>query len=1165
MKGVWWLPILVCVSLLTQAQLPSNKRTKQFISITGNDTLQLDSAPVFKGTLKLYREDELLNEGVAYTIDYLSRSIILKNQLPKSTITATYQVILLDLAKPFQHKNSAIVQREFQEIRNPFVYRPDDLNKQIIRNDGLRMNGSLSRGLAFGNNQDVVVNSNLNLQLAGKLANDIDVLAAISDDNNPIQPEGNTQQLQDFDRVYIQLSKNQTRLTVGDFEMTRPNRSYFMNYYKKSRGLQAYSGYTFKNQDVLRYGGEGALSRGRFARNIINGIEGNLGPYRLSGVNGELYIIIISGTEAVYLDGERMKRGEQNDYVIDYNTGEVTFMPKRMITQYSRIVVEFQYSDRNYARSVFHANSEYESSKYRIRANYFREQDSKNQPFLQDLTDSNKAILASVGDNINAALAPTATATREFSNRKILYRLIDTLGAQGVFVYTNQPIDTVYYEVSFSFVGQGNGDYVQALSSANGRVFNYVPPVGGIRQGSFAPVRLLISPKSLQMTTVGADLMLIKNTTISVELAQSDYDKNLFSDKDKSNDIGYGIQVSILNSQPLQAQTKDPFTLKSEIRYEHVDRNFRYVERYRNVEFDRTWNRQLSNTANADTGFDEHIVSAKTSLVKQSIGSAYYQLGYYDKEGLFNGLQHLAGAQLRYKKNAIATEAEWINTRNTQGIKPISNAVKRYRADVSRELFFLTSGVRAEYEESRFNSTIDSLLLGSFAYSQFTVYTRSTDTTRLRYQLDYTQREDYQPRNGTYQSSTLARSVNGSMEFVQRNYNRFSGSFSYRDFEVRDTAFSRLQPERTILSRIEYDYAFLKRVFTANSYFQLGSGQELRRDFQFIEVPVGQGVYVWKDFNNDGIQGLNEFVIASLSDRLQANYVKVFLPTNTIIRTNTNQFNQTLNIQPGVVWSNKTGMRKFISRWSNQTALRLDRKTTVLDALDFLNPFSSAIADSNVIAVSSLGRNTLFFNRADPTFGFDLNYQQSRNKSFLTNGFETRQRTEQGINARWNITPALGLNMGYVIGDRNYASDFFALNNFDYQFFELKPKVIYQLSQQFRITLLYNYFEGNNRADLGKQNGNNQEFGTELRYNVAKQGAINGKFSLYKVAFSGDISSPLGYDMLQGLAQGDNSVWNINYQQRLSNNLQLNISYDGRKSEGQPIIHIGRMEARYLF
>jgi hypothetical protein len=159
----------------------------------------------------------------------------------------------------------------------------------------------------------------------------------------------------------------------------------------------------------------------------------------------------------------------------------------------------------------------------------------------------------------------------------------------------------------------------------------------------------------------------------------------------------------------------------------------------------------------------------------------------------------------------------------------------------------------------------------------------------------------------------------------------------------------------------------------------------------------------------------------------------------------------------------------------------------------------------------------------------------------------------------------LGITLGYTYGNRLFTSDFFTANNYNYLFNEVKPRLIFQATRNIRATLVYTYFEGQNKADLGKQKGNNQEFGAELRYNVGKQGVLNGKFSLYKVKFNGDISSPLGYDMLQGLTIGDNMVWNIGFQQRLSNNLQINFSYDGRKSEGQPVVNVGRMEARYLF
>jgi hypothetical protein len=266
-----------------------------------------------------------------------------------------------------------------------------------------------------------------------------------------------------------------------------------------------------------------------------------------------------------------------------------------------------------------------------------------------------------------------------------------------------------------------------------------------------------------------------------------------------------------------------------------------------------------------------------------------------------------------------------------------------------------------------------------------------------------------------------------------------------------------------------------------------------------------------------------------------------------------------------VVWNNQRGLKKFVARWNNQTALRLDRKTTALGTTDFLNPFYFNISDSNLISMASTIRNTLFFNRTDPTFGFDINYQNNQNKSYLTNGFDTRTKEEQGTNIRWNWNRYWGTTVGYTFGDRGYTSDFFVSNNYRYRFNEIKPKLIYQATQNLRATVLCSYFIGNNRQEFGNQRGENTELGAELRYNVAKQGVINSKLSLYKVSFNGDLSSPLGYDMLQGFSLGNNYVWNINYQQRLANNLQITISYDGRKSENQPVINIGRMEARYLF
>jgi hypothetical protein len=151
-----------------------------------------------------------------------------------------------------------------------------------------------------------------------------------------------------------------------------------MNFYKKLQGASFATSYSEGKDFSFKSAASAAVAKGKYARNSFLGQEGNQGPYRLVGNNGELFIIVLAGTERVFMDGLLMQRGSDRDYVIDYNSGEITFRP-RLVTKDKRIEVEFQYSDKAFLRTIF-MPTEMRSDKWNVRFKFYNEQDAKINP-----------------------------------------------------------------------------------------------------------------------------------------------------------------------------------------------------------------------------------------------------------------------------------------------------------------------------------------------------------------------------------------------------------------------------------------------------------------------------------------------------------------------------------------------------------------------------------------------------------------------------------------------------------------------------------------------------------------------------------------------------------------------------------------------------------------
>ena len=1068
------------------------------------------------------------------------------------SLQVSYRLFPFDLSQRLQLYDSTNIYNRNKGDREKFLITTRDIQNDIFGSSSLNKSGSISRGVTFGNNQDLGVNSTLNLELSGQIAPNLKLLASVSDDNLPIQPDGNTNQLQEFDQVFIQVFNDRFKMVAGDFWLYKP-KGYFLNYKKRAQGLTL--NYQWQEDTVGVWQSEfsGALSRGKFQRQIIQGIEGNQGPYRLVGAQNEPFIIVLAGTERVYIDGRLLERGQAFDYVVDYNTSEVTFTARNQITKDVRIVVEFQYSDQNYARSLFQTSQTYHGKKLDFWFNAYSEQDARNQSLQQALTLGQKEYLAGIGDTLSEARISSIDSIGFFENQN-MYKLMDTLVNGIVYdsvLITSVNPDSALYRATFDFVGANQGNYVFESFNALGRVYRWVAPdINGVPQGDHQPSRLIVTPKQRQLVSSGFEYRFNERLRLISELSYTNNDVNIFSRLDAEDNQSVGGFLKLVGDIPLGKDSIPKWVMRTKMEVEARERNFQPIENYRAVEFDRDWNTR-------NQGYQGNQLAS-------SIGTNFIGPG-----GNINveGQQFLIGTD--YLGIRAATDGKWNRNgyrANWDGSFLSSDAVNnnrfvRHRADISKAFPYIRFGYKDDHERNAFQS--DFLETRSYEFFDYQFYVGSGDSVKNDYRIFYRERIDRKSDSTRFTQAAKARSFGGEVSFTEWENQRLNIVTSYRELEIQEPDLINAIPENTLLGRVEYQLSAWRNAVSLNTFYESGSGLELKREFLYIQVNDGQGVYTWIDYNGDGVKDLNEFEVAQFVD--QASYIRVFTPSNEYVKTFSNEFNQSIQLRPQRIWARKEGVLKFLTRFSDQARFRIQRKTNYFEGVNAFNPFVTEINDTNLISTNSNIRNTIFFNRTSSIFGADYTFQDTRSKTLLANGFDSRTNQFHEVKLRVNIKRKFTLELESGRGRRSTNADYTSGRNYNIEFVSLEPRLIYQPNTIFRISLEARGTEKRNVETLGGELSTVMEVGSTFKFNQREKGSFQGNFRAVNIRYDGEQNSALGFEMLEGLKPGLNFTWNVGYQRSISRNLQLSIQYQGRKSEDNRTIHSGGMEVRALF
>ena len=1118
--------------------------------------VQLDSLSIIPNSVAMPGIDHSF-----YTVDYIN-AILTWKQLPGvDSVRVQYRVFSTKLNAVTKHFTYDSVMNNF--FAQPYVFNDNSLQSDRFFDFGsITYNGSFGRGISFGNSQDAVVTSNLNLQLNGYLADSIEIVAAITDNNIPIQPDGTTQQLNEFDRIFLQFRKKGWQLSLGDIDI-RQNKSYFLNFYKRLQGgafeNTSKIGRNITNTSLI----SGSIAKGKFTRNVITGQEGNQGPYRLQGANNEFFFVVLANTERVFLDGELLQRGEDKDYVINYNTAEVTFTPNRMITKDSRIQIEFEYADRNYLNAnLYFTNQTSIGKNLRLNISAFNNSDAKSSPINQSLDAPQKQFLNNIGDSIQRAFYPVATLDT-FSAGKILYKKIDSIYNNGashdtaVYVYSTNP-DSAQYSLSFIDVGVGKGDYVPDFNGANGKVYRWIAPVNGVHQGQFAPATFLVTPKKQQLVSVGIDYDVTRTTNVQTELAYSNYDVNTFSTKDKADNTAYAAKVQVKNSTNLGGAAK--LQLLTDAGYEYVDARFKPLERLRNVEFTRDWG--LPYIVQPAT---ENIVTGGTQLVDGKKNSFSYRFTNYRRGNDFSGIRNSVSHQQNIKGWRLNNQFSFSTTNSTlqKGLflRPTVSVLKEF-PHIRNYTVGFTYSVEQNKVQQKQSKLVDSTSSFSFENIQFIV--KSSDKKANKWGVTYFIRTNKYPYGQSLIKGDRSQNINVTGELTKNQRHQFKWNITYRDLAILNQKLTTQKPDQSLLGRGEYQVNEWKGLLTGNILYEVGAGQEQKRDYAFLEVPAGQGQYTWIDYNADGVQQLNEFEVALFQD--QAKYIRIFTPTNDYIKANYNTFNYSVGINPRVVIDvvKAKGFKKLLSRVTLQSSLQVFKKE-VASGLVQLNPFKTPLADTSLINLNSVFINTFSFNRFSTVWGVDLSNSRNSGKSLLTYGLESRFFNEWNLRGRLNISKAIQIDVIGKNGSNELTTSKFDNRNYNIKQYSVEPRITFTKGTVFRLLTGYKYSDKKNQIGANEKYTSNA-VNTEMKYNILQSSSILAKFTYSQISFTPLVSAntTVGYNMLDGLQPGKNFLWTLELTKRLSNNLEINIQYEGRKPGDTKIIHVGRASIRAL-
>ena len=653
-------------------------------------------------------------------------------------------------------------------------------------------------------------------------------------------------------------------------------------------------------------------------------------------------------------------------------------------------------------------------------------------------------------------------------------------------------------------------------------------------------VRKLPAPEKSQVYSANFEYALNEGV-IGTDVSMSNYDINIFSSKDNDKNIGYAARIYANKTFRKNTWTGTPM-----VEYQVIQKNFHVLDRINNVDFWRDFN--LTNEFSQITQ-NRFIFSFLNDFNKTS--KINYKLNYLEETDTYKGVKNDIDAVWKIRKFNNLAAVSYLDTKSTDlNTTFIRGAVSTELAGKKGSWML---GGSMEHNEKKYNAT-QLLDVTSFSWKEVFIQKKIADSARTKLLTKIYLRSNDSVQDNRLQKMNHILGLMAESQIIKTEKTQLSTLVHYRKFYYENQTLPNDQNQDFVVGNILYNQQLFKNGMRLQLFYELGNGQEAQREFQYIKVTDGQGVYKWTDYNNDGVQQLDEFEVAEYADLAQ--YIRVYTNSVNYLASNKNKLQVALFVNPSVIISSENA---FLKRWNFNLSLLSQNSYMKGSKVLVWNPFEKQadqlLRTQNILA-------SALFNSNDKS-GWNGSYRYTDNDNLVNANYSNEAHGQKShfLNVGYSFSKTFRADWENTLQNVTNSSQVYASRNYLLQNWETKPKGTYKLTETLQ-TELSGALRQKKRTD-GEELLKTYEISGTLQWEKAKT-SVRANFSFINNDFSGNSFSIVGNQMLEGLKAGKNQVWTLYIQQAINSFIQLNVNYEGRNS-GDRTIHIGSMQIRASF